>query len=548
MKYLLTPASQRAVEFASGWTLSAGCSELSELTAPALLLGLLSEPECRASMILKRLGIDARSVQRRWPSLAHKPPPAPPRFSDEVQLSLRLAQQRLINLPQPLELATEHILLGLAINGGESALWLRQQGIDPASLEAEIRSLYGRSSHLFGPHGPAGVAEEQAVAAGSGSAAEAAEPSTEDLVANDVCSCHPEQPLGTVGSTEVAVLRALDAAANRAHEGLRVAEDYTRFVLDDRHLTGLCKQLRHDLTAALAGLSGRRRLAARETQQDVGTGLTAATERRRADAAGVLTANFARFQQALRSLEEFGKLVDAEMAAACKQLRYQAYTLQRAVETTGQSLERLADARLYVLIDGCSSVDEFQRLVVSLVEAGVDVIQLRDKRLGDRELLARARLLRGWTAENKTLMVVNDRPDIAALARADGVHVGQEELSVKDARTVVGPDALVGVSTHSIEQARQAVLDGADYIGVGPTFPSGTKTFESFPGVDLIRAVAAEVRLPSFAIGGIDRGNLDQVLAAGAARIAVSRAITAASDPAAAARELLLALPPIGNP
>jgi thiamine-phosphate pyrophosphorylase len=349
-------------------------------------------------------------------------------------------------------------------------------------------------------------------------------------------------------ATEVALLRVLDAATNRAQEGLRVVEDYARFVLDDRHLTGLCKQMRHDLTAAMARLPGQQRLAARETQQDVGTDLTTASETRREDAASVLTANFGRLQEAIRSLEEFGKIVDADLAAACKQLRYRAYTLQRAVEITRHSIDRLAGARLYVLIDGCSSVDEFQRLAISLVEAGVDMIQLRDKRLGDRELLARARLLRAWTAESHTLLVVNDRPDVAALARADGVHVGQEELAVKDARTVVGPDALVGASAHSIEQARQAVLDGADYLGVGPTFPSGTKAFEKFPGVDLLRAVAAEVRLPSFAIGGIDRGNLDQVLAAGATRIAVSGAITAAQDPAAAARELRAALPPIPNP
>jgi thiamine-phosphate pyrophosphorylase len=134
---------------------------------------------------------------------------------------------------------------------------------------------------------------------------------------------------------------------------------------------------------------------------------------------------------------------------------------------------------------------------------------------------------------------MNDRPDLAVLARADGVHVGQEEVSVKDARSIVGPDMLVGVSTHSIEQARQAVLDGANYIGVGPTFPSGTKRFAQFPGVELLRAVAEEIRLPAFAIGGIERANLAEVLAAGFTRIAVSRAISSAADPVQAAKELL---------
>ena len=167
------------------------------------------------------------------------------------------------------------------------------------------------------------------------------------------------------------------------------------------------------------------------------------------------------------------------------------------------------------------------------------MIQLRDKHLGDRELLARARLLRATTRETGTLCVINDRPDLAALAAADGVHVGQLDASVKDARRILGPEALVGVSTHSIEQARQAVLDGANYIGVGPTFPSCTKAFEQFPGVELLRAVAAEIRLPAFAIGGICRENLAEVLAAGFTRVAVGAAVTSADDPARAVRELL---------
>jgi thiamine-phosphate pyrophosphorylase len=127
------------------------------------------------------------------------------------------------------------------------------------------------------------------------------------------------------------------------------------------------------------------------------------------------------------------------------------------------------------------------------------------------------------------------RPDLAALAHADGVHVGQGDLPVKAARTIVGPDALIGVSTHWIEQARRAVLDGANYIGVGPTFPSGTKQFDQFPGLELLRAVASEIRLPAFAIGGVGPDNLAAVLETGVGRIAVSSAVLGALDPAGAA-------------
>ena len=266
--------------------------------------------------------------------------------------------------------------------------------------------------------------------------------------------------------------------------------------------------------------------------------MTTPAESRRADAAAVATAGFLRLEEALRTLEEFGKLIDAEMAARLEQLRYRAYTLHRAVDFTRRSGQRLAGVRLYVLVDGRASAEELKSLARSLVAAGVDAIQLRDKTLADRELLQRARLLREATAGGPTLLIVNDRADVARLARADGVHVGQEELSVKDARTIVGPDALVGVSTHSIEQARQAVLDGANYIGVGPVFPSETKQFAVFPGLDLLRAVAAEIRLPAFAIGGINSANIGEVMATGVDRVAVGSAVAAADDPAAAAGEL----------
>ena len=138
---------------------------------------------------------------------------------------------------------------------------------------------------------------------------------------------------------------------------------------------------------------------------------------------------------------------------------------------------------------------------------------------------------------------MNDRPDVAVLARADGVHLGQEDATVKDARRILGPDGLIGVSTHSIEQARAAVLDGASYIGVGPTFASGTKQFSQFTGTELLRSVRAEIQLPAFAIGGITMENLPQVLAAGFTRVAVSGAISGTKDPAAAAGEFLAALP-----
>ncbi len=563
MRHQFTAAAERALVYASGWTYESGCNDLD---AQTLLVGLLSETECRAAAILAGLGIDIAVLREQWSNLRpitdEKHLPMPPllhrggdwksetarenaprpraslrikRFSPDVKVFLQLAEQQLALLPQPLEMATEHILLGMASADHEVSHWLRERGLDPNKLEADIYAMHG-----FVMGEKCVESDEMASVQEHGNNAHCQETVASGVSENafpELLAPGDERKTHVHSST--ATLRLLDAAANRAREGLRVIEDYVRFALDDRFLTGLCKQLRHELTAVLGRIPREYLLAARETEADVGTVLTTSSERTRADVAEVLAANFARLQESLRSLEEFSKLLDADLAAVFKQSRYQSYTLQRAVAITAESIERLARAKLYVLIDGRASAEEFERLVQSLIEAGVSVLQLRDKQLDDRTLLERARVLRTLTRGTETIFVMNDRPDLAVLAQADGVHVGQEELSAKDARTIVGPSALVGVSTHSIEQARRAVLDGANYLGVGPTFPSGTKSFEEFTGVELLRQVAAEIRLPAFAIGGIGRDNLREVLAAGFTRVAISGGILSATDPAGAARELL---------
>jgi thiamine-phosphate pyrophosphorylase len=335
------------------------------------------------------------------------------------------------------------------------------------------------------------------------------------------------------------VLRIIDANLNRATEALRVAEDHARFSLEDAFLSGQCKQLRHDLlSTVLAATSQRELLAARSTQTDIGTELTTQQESERESLRQCAAASWQRLHQALRVLEETLKLLSPIAADRIKKIRYQTYTLAKACLGTGR--QRLAECRLYVLIDGAASEDVFAQRVRSLIRGGVHLLQLRDKRLADRELLARARIVRTLLDEEdrrhvdgnarRPLFVVNDRPDIAVLARADGVHVGQEELTVQEVRQIAGPDVLVGVSTHTLPQARQAVLDGADYLGCGPTFPSGTKQFDHFPGLEFLRAVAGEIALPAFAIGGITLENLPQVLATGIRRVAVAGALASADN------------------
>jgi thiamine-phosphate pyrophosphorylase len=325
--------------------------------------------------------------------------------------------------------------------------------------------------------------------------------------------------------------RILDAAANRAREALRVVEDYCRFVLDDAFLTGELKTLRHDLTAAFSRLPTGLLLEARETQQDVGTQLSTPAERERHSLREVALVNAKRLQEALRSLEEVGKLFSPDMSQTVEQLRYKSYTLERAVLLGSDARERLGDARLYVLLSGAACKAALDWTIREAAAGGASMFQLREKDLNDRELLERARQVRRWTREVGALFIMNDRPDIARLTEADGVHVGQDELPVKEVRRIIGPDALIGVSTHNLAQLRQAILDGASYVGVGPTFPSGTKEFAEFPGLDFVRAAMVETSLPAFVIGGVTSENVAAAVAAGAGRVAVSQAICQADDP-----------------
>jgi thiamine-phosphate pyrophosphorylase len=321
-----------------------------------------------------------------------------------------------------------------------------------------------------------------------------------------------------------------------------VLDDYCRFVRDDRILTEEVKTLRHELAEAATELPAGVLLAARDTVGDVGTGITTAREYVRQSPADVAAVNLKRLQEALRSVEEFGKVFGSRFARRAEAVRYRAYTLERALQLGGAARARLADARLYVLLTASQCAAALDWTIAEAAAGGAGVFQLREKNLADRELLARARDVRRWTRQAGTLLIINDRPDIARLCEADGVHLGQEDLPVAAARHLLGPDALIGVSTHTLEQVHRAVLDGADYLGVGPVFPSRTKEFAHFPGPEFVRQAADATSLPMFALGGIDATTIGRTVEAGARRVAVGAAVACADDPQAAARQLVAAL------
>jgi thiamine-phosphate pyrophosphorylase len=196
--------------------------------------------------------------------------------------------------------------------------------------------------------------------------------------------------------------------------------------------------------------------------------------------------------------------------------------------------DRIASARLYLVCDARP-----RGFLDAALRGGVDIVQLRDKTLDDAGLVAAARAFRAAADAAGALFILNDRPDLVAACRADGVHVGQEDGSVADARAAVGDDRIVGRSTHAPEQGAAADVDpDVDYVVVGPVHATPTKPGRPAAGLEYVEWAAAHVTTPWFAIGGLDAGNVGQVTAAGASRIVVVRAIADAADPEAAARAL----------
>jgi thiamine-phosphate pyrophosphorylase len=208
-------------------------------------------------------------------------------------------------------------------------------------------------------------------------------------------------------------------------------------------------------------------------------------------------------------------------------------------EQRARRLAILREAGLYLVTDDRLSPEARRRVVERALAAGTRVVQLRDKRALGGALLAEARDLVARCHAHDALLIVNDRADVAVAAGADGVHVGQEDLPLAAARQVVGPDLLVGVSASFVHEAVAAEREGADYVGFGAMFPTGTKSDAEHAGPALLAEVRRRVRLPLVAIGGITAANAPEVLAAGADLLAVVSAISSAPDPEAAARELL---------
>jgi thiamine-phosphate pyrophosphorylase len=316
-------------------------------------------------------------------------------------------------------------------------------------------------------------------------------------------------------------LRILDANLNRAREALRVLEDLARFHHDDRLLAASLKAARHAIDRDARPLS-RELLRARDSVRDVGRDADLPVRVPRA-LREVAQANFKRGQEALRSIEETAKGRWPAISRTAHRLRYELYQTEKSF---GDPARLLSAARLYVLLDPSVTRRPLDQVARLAVRGGADLVQLRQKPRVDLGLALRIR-----RAVSETLFIVNDDVAVALASGADGVHLGLEDATIREAKARgVG---IVGATSHSIGEARRAVREGADYISVGPMFATPMKPHLRPEGRTYL-AAAKRLGVPWFCIGGITRDTVER----GFGRIAVCAGVIAQADPEGAARAL----------
>lgn len=334
------------------------------------------------------------------------------------------------------------------------------------------------------------------------------------------------------------VARIIDANANRAREAMRVMEDAARFALDDSSLSEDLKSLRHDLRAALDRLPDGWIEANRDTPGDVGTTITAEAEKRRTGLAEVVIAAGKRLGEALRVIEEAGKTIDPTFAGQIEALRYRAYHLEQRLQLR-MGTGRPRQWRICVLLTESICRKPWEDVLHAIIDGGADCIQVREKELDGGVLAQRVARVIELARHAGVSVIVNDRADIALATGADGVHVGEHDLSIHDVRRIAGRTLLVGASTHDLDEAKAAVEAGADYCGVGAMFATALKPERAPSGPEYLRAfIERYPNTPHLAIGGVGPENVHRLVEAGCRGVAVSSAVCGSDDPAAVVRAL----------
>lgn len=339
------------------------------------------------------------------------------------------------------------------------------------------------------------------------------------------------------------MLRLIDANVDRLGEGLRVLGEVARFLLDDAVLSRRLQALRRQVVKDIATLECDL-LSARRALEDVGLLTRSPVTPKHKDLCALVTANSRRVQESLRVLEEFSRLPDSPLAGRAddfESLRFEVYDLERQLIGKIQRRDRAGRLKgLYLVLDiaaleGRDAMD----VATAAIRGGVTTIQLRDKERGKAKILALAKKLKDLCSSKGVLFIINDHLDIAMLVRADGLHLGQDDLPLAEARRILPIDMLLGCSTHGVAEAVRARANGADYVALGSIFPTTSKEKYKLVGVETLRRTRTKISLPIVAIGGIKQTNIKEVMEAGADGVAVISAILGAADVEKATRKLV---------
>ncbi len=335
------------------------------------------------------------------------------------------------------------------------------------------------------------------------------------------------------------IAQLIDANLDRAREGLRVMEDWCRFGLKRNDFSIKIKGWRQQLGAHHHYIYRKARL----TSEDPAMGISHPLQKERSSPEAIFIANSSRVQEALRVLEEFTRITDPKLSELATRIRYETYEIEIKVLNSKEGLDRrktLEDSSLYLIT---TNKKDLKQIVIQALEAGVKIVQYRDKFLNDNEKVNQAKVLASICKKYNSLFIVNDRIDIALAVDADGVHLGQEDISTNIARDLLGSEKIIGRSTHCLEDITKAEEEGCDYIGIGAIFESETKRKLNPMGIDYLKKALNKTLLPAFAIGGINSSSIIKLNQIDNLRIAVSDAIMNSSNPFTKTKELFKFLP-----
>ncbi len=331
----------------------------------------------------------------------------------------------------------------------------------------------------------------------------------------------------TKDAEDLRIYQIIDANLDRAREGLRVLEDWARFGLGENKSVKKIKNFRQIL--------GKNHLdvykQSRNYIEDECKGLTHQEQSKRKAPDQIISSNACRVQEALRVIEEYTRPHNDELSKIASEIRYEIYTLEidlLNLSKRKKSEEILNENDLYVITDQKENLLE---IIEDILIAGVRIIQHRFKTGTDKDNLQEAIQIKNLCKRYNSLLIINDRVDIALASEADGIHLGQDDLDLKTARKLLGNSKIIGISANNEIDISNALKDGCDYIGIGPLFETNTKKNKKPIGIEKIKILTKDLNIPWFAIGGIKSNNISYLKRNGFKKIALVSQLMNSGDP-----------------